>query len=75
LLVDVKHELSLAYKITNTKAGDGETLPDMSQAPNEVTGFAVYREPMRAKWIAVCGELAGGACGECSADSKMNIVA
>jgi hypothetical protein len=27
LLVDVKHELSLAYKITNTKAGDGETLP------------------------------------------------
>jgi len=47
----------------------------VSQAPNEVTGFAVYREPMRAKWIAVCGELAGGACGECSADSKMNIVA
>lgn len=29
LLVDVKHELSLAYKITNTKAGDGETLPDI----------------------------------------------
>jgi len=27
LLVDVKHEVSLAYKITNTKAGDGETLP------------------------------------------------
>jgi hypothetical protein len=27
LLVDVKHELSLAYKITSTKAGDGETLP------------------------------------------------
>jgi DDE family transposase/transposase-like protein DUF772 len=27
LLVDVKHELSLAYQITNTKAGDGETLP------------------------------------------------
>ena len=29
LLVDVKHELSLAYKITDTKAGDGETLPDL----------------------------------------------
>ena len=27
LLVDVKHELALAYKITDTKAGDGETLP------------------------------------------------
>ncbi len=29
LLVDVKHEVSLAYKITDTKAGDGETLPEM----------------------------------------------
>lgn len=29
LLVDVKHELSLSYKITNTKSGDGETLPDI----------------------------------------------
>ena len=27
LLVDVKHEVSLAYKITGTSAGDGETLP------------------------------------------------
>jgi hypothetical protein len=27
LLVDVKHEVSLAYEITDTKAGDGETLP------------------------------------------------
>lgn len=27
LLVDVKHEISLSYKITDTKAGDGETLP------------------------------------------------
>ena len=27
LLVDVKHELALAYQITSTKAGDGETLP------------------------------------------------
>lgn len=27
LLVDVKHEVSLAYRITDTKAGDGETLP------------------------------------------------
>ena len=27
LLVDVKHEVSLAYQITDTKAGDGETLP------------------------------------------------
>jgi hypothetical protein len=29
LLVDVKHEVSLAYRITDTKAGDGETLPDL----------------------------------------------
>lgn len=29
LLVDVKHELSLAYRITDTKAGDGETLPQL----------------------------------------------
>jgi hypothetical protein len=27
LLVDVKHELALSYAITDTKAGDGETLP------------------------------------------------
>jgi DDE family transposase/transposase-like protein DUF772 len=27
LIVDVKHEVSLAYQITDTKAGDGETLP------------------------------------------------
>jgi hypothetical protein len=27
LLVDVKHEVALAYEITNTKAGDGETVP------------------------------------------------
>jgi hypothetical protein len=32
LLVDVKHEVSLAYKITNTKAGDGETLPEILAA-------------------------------------------
>lgn len=29
LLVDVYHEVSLAYKITDTKAGDGETLPEV----------------------------------------------
>jgi hypothetical protein len=29
LLVDVKHEVSLAYKITDTKAGDGEMLPEL----------------------------------------------
>lgn len=29
LLVDVKHEVSLAYQITDTKAGDGETLPEL----------------------------------------------
>src|SRR5262249_51560831 len=27
LLVDVRHEVVLAYEITDTKAGDGETLP------------------------------------------------
>jgi len=29
LLVDVRHEVSLAYRITDTKAGDGETLPEL----------------------------------------------
>lgn len=29
LLVDVRHEVSLAYKITDTKTGDGETLPEL----------------------------------------------
>jgi hypothetical protein len=29
LLVDVKHEVVLAYVITDTKAGDGETLPSL----------------------------------------------
>ena len=27
LLVDAKHEVALAYQVTDTKAGDGETLP------------------------------------------------
>jgi hypothetical protein len=27
LLADVKHEVAMAYRITDTKAGDGETLP------------------------------------------------
>lgn len=37
LLVDVKHEVSLAYKITDTKAGDGETLPDLlAEAQNNL---------------------------------------
>jgi len=31
LLVDVKHEVALAYEITSTKAGDGETLPVVLQ--------------------------------------------
>ena len=31
LLVDVKHEVSLSYEITDTKAGDGETLPTLLQ--------------------------------------------
>jgi hypothetical protein len=29
LLVDVKHEVALAYEVTDTKAGDGETLPSV----------------------------------------------
>jgi hypothetical protein len=29
LLIDVKHEVSLAYQITDTKVGDGETLPEI----------------------------------------------
>lgn len=29
LLVDTKHEVSLSYEITDTKAGDGETLPTL----------------------------------------------
>jgi Transposase DDE domain/Transposase domain (DUF772) len=31
LLVDVKHEVVLSYEITDTKAGDGETLPVILQ--------------------------------------------
>jgi Transposase DDE domain/Transposase domain (DUF772) len=31
LIVDVKHEVSLAYHITDTKVGDGETLPTILQ--------------------------------------------
>jgi len=29
LLVDVRHEVSLAYRITDTKAGDNELIPDL----------------------------------------------
>lgn len=29
LIIDVKHEVVLSYKITDTKAGDGETLPEV----------------------------------------------
>lgn len=29
LLVDVKHEVALSFKVTSSKAGDGETLPDL----------------------------------------------
>ena len=29
LLVDVKHEVALSYEVTDTKAGDGETLPTL----------------------------------------------
>ena len=37
LLVDVKHEVSLAYQVTSTKAGDGETLPSLlAQAQNNL---------------------------------------
>lgn len=32
LLVDVKHEVSLAYQITDTTSGDGETLPALLAA-------------------------------------------
>jgi hypothetical protein len=31
LLVDVKHEVALAYQISDTKAGDNEVLPDLVQ--------------------------------------------
>jgi hypothetical protein len=31
LLVDVKHEVALAYHITDTKAGDNERIPDLVQ--------------------------------------------
>src|SRR5262249_60533201 len=31
LIVDVKHEVVLSYEITDTKAGDGETLPVIVQ--------------------------------------------
>ena len=35
LLVDVKHEVVLAYVITDTKAGDGETLPALLDQARE----------------------------------------
>ena len=35
LLVDVKHEVSLSYEITDTKAGDGETLPTILKQAQE----------------------------------------
>ena len=35
LLVDVKHEVALAYVITDTKAGDGETLPALLDQAKE----------------------------------------
>jgi hypothetical protein len=31
LLVDVKHEVALAYHVTNTKAGDNERIPELVQ--------------------------------------------
>ncbi len=46
LLVDAKHEVALSYEITDTKAGDGETLPVvLSQAqanlpPNRIRTLA-----------------------------------
>ncbi len=37
LLVDVKHEVSLAYHITDTKAGDNERIPELvAQAKNNL---------------------------------------
>jgi len=35
LLVDVKHEVVLSYQITDTKAGDGETLPALVDQAEE----------------------------------------
>lgn len=35
LLVDVKHEVALAYHITDTKAGDNELIPDLVQQAKE----------------------------------------
>jgi hypothetical protein len=35
LIVDVKHEVVLAYHITDTKAGDGETLPVLLKAAQQ----------------------------------------
>lgn len=31
-LVDVRHEVALAYKVTSTKEGDGETLPELADS-------------------------------------------
>jgi hypothetical protein len=37
LLVDVRHEVALSYEITDTKSGDGETLPTiLSQAQEDL---------------------------------------
>jgi Transposase DDE domain/Transposase domain (DUF772) len=46
LLVDVKHEVSLAYHITDTKVGDNDKIPDLvAQAKNNLP-------PQRVKTLA-----------------------
>jgi len=62
LLVDVKHEVALSYEITDTKAGDGETLPTiLSQAQENLPAGRTFI-------TASCGKRSP--CGCCLATTE-----
>ena len=56
LLVDVKHEVPLAYEITDTKAGDGETLPALVEQAQAVLP-ELSRGFLGAGSVEIAGEL------------------
>jgi len=65
LLVDVKHEVALAYHITDTKAGDNERIPDLvAQAKKNLP-------PQRLKTLAYDKAADDGAVHEFLHDEKI----
>jgi Transposase DDE domain/Transposase domain (DUF772) len=65
LLVDVKHEVALAYHITDTKAGDNERIPELvEQAKNNLP-------PQRIKTLAYDKAADDGAVHEFLHDEKI----